>query len=92
MRPDPSRSEKLTAALAAHVKKKIQDSTMTINQVARNIGVSRQTLHTKLAAHSEFTPSQLTAIARLFGLKASTLLKQAERDVTATRRGEDTDE
>ncbi|MBS4940030.1 MAG: hypothetical protein KHZ63_10445 [Actinomyces sp.] len=88
MNPDPLRSEKLTAALAAHVKKKIQDSTMSINQVARNIGVSRQTLHTKLAGHSEFTPSQLSALAALFGLKGSTLLRQAEAEITATRQGE----
>jgi DNA-binding helix-turn-helix protein len=88
MNLDPLRSEKLTAALAAHVKKKIQDSTMSINQVARNIGVSRQTLHTKLAGHSEFTPSQLSALAALFGLKGSTLLRQAEAEITATRQGE----
>nr|DAE78640.1 MAG TPA: LAMBDA REPRESSOR (TRIPLE MUTANT)/DNA COMPLEX-DNA COMPLEX, DOUBLE HELIX, TRANSCRIPTION-DNA.1A [Caudoviricetes sp.] len=65
---------------------------MTINQVARNIGVSRQTLHTKLAGHSEFTPSQLSALAALFGLKGSTLLRQAEAEITATRRGENCDE
>ena len=92
MNPDPLRSEKLTAALAAHVKKKIQDSTMSINQVAKIIGISRQTLHTKLAGHSEFTPSQLTALAALFGLKGSTLLRQAESEITATRQGEETDE
>jgi helix-turn-helix, psq domain len=86
MNPDPLRSEELTAALAALVKKKIQNSTMSINQVARSIGISRQTLHTKLAARGEFTPSQLEAIASLFGTKASTLLKQAETEITATRR------
>lgn len=88
MNLDPLRSEKLTAALAAHVKKKIQDSTMSINQVARNIGVSRQTLHAKLAGRSEFTPSQLAALAALFGLKGATLLRQAESEITATRQGE----
>ena len=88
MRPDPSRSDKLTSALAAHVKKKIQDSTMSINQVAKIIGISRQTLHTKLAGRSEFTPSQLAALANLFGRKGSTLLRQAESEITATRQGE----
>ena len=88
MIPDPLRSEKLTAALAAHVKKKIQNSTMSINQVARSIGISRQTLHTKLAGRGEFTPSQLEAIASIFGMKASTLLKQAESEITATRRSD----
>lgn len=88
MNPDPLRSGILTAALAAHVKKKIQTSTMSINQVAKIIGISRQTLHTKLAGHSEFTPSQLSAIAELFGVKASTLLRQAESEITATRQGE----
>ena len=87
MRLDPSRSDKLTSALAAHVKKKIQDSTMSINQVAKIIGISRQTLHTKLAGRSEFTPSQLAALANLFGLKGSTLLRQAESEITATRQG-----
>lgn len=50
------------------LKKKIEDSGMTMVAIAKKTGIKRETLYNKLSGRSEFTASEMVALSQVLRL------------------------
>ena len=53
----------------AELRRKIDQSGMTMTAVAEKIGVSRETLYNKLSGESEFKASEIVSLTRVLRLE-----------------------
>lgn len=71
-----------TQALAAHLRRVIEDSGRSVNSVATNTGLG-STLDRKLRGFHSFKVDELDLIATELGTDASTLMRDAWKGIAA---------
>lgn len=78
-------STDLDAAVAAEVRAEIgRHSDVSVSAIALKLDMRRATLSTRVNGHAPFSPSLLSAVAKMLGTTASEITLRAERSLEST--------